>query len=33
MLIDKKGKIVDQDAKRPASGREIYNDILKLLDG
>ena len=32
MLIDKKGKIVDFNAKRPSSGEEIYNDILKLID-
>jgi len=31
MLIDKKGNIVDLNAKRPSSGQEIYNDILKLL--
>ena len=31
MLMDKKGNIVDLNAKRPSSGAEIYNDILKLL--
>lgn len=31
MLIDKKGNIVDQFAKRPSSGQAIYGDILKLL--
>ena len=31
MLIDKKGTIVDLNAKRPSSGTEIYNDIVKLL--
>lgn len=32
MLIDKKGNIADLNAKRPSSGQEIYNDILKLLE-
>lgn len=32
MLIDKKGDIVDLNAKRPSSGEMIYNDIVKLLD-
>jgi thiol-disulfide isomerase/thioredoxin len=31
MLMDKKGNIVDMNAKRPSSGSLIYNDILKLL--
>ena len=31
MLMDKKGNIVDFNAKRPSSGQEIYNDIMKLL--
>ncbi len=31
MLMDKKGKIVDMDAKRPSSGQLIYDDIVKLL--
>jgi thiol-disulfide isomerase/thioredoxin len=31
MLMDKKGKIVDTDAKRPSSGSLIYNDIMKLM--
>jgi len=32
MLIDKKGNIVDFNAKRPSTGTDVYNDILKLLD-
>ena len=32
MLIDKKGNIVDVNAKRPSSGQSIYNDILKLIE-
>ena len=32
MLIDKKGNIVDFNAKRPSTGTEIYGDILKLLE-
>ncbi|HUM48277.1 MAG TPA: TlpA disulfide reductase family protein, partial [Chitinophagales bacterium] len=32
MLIDRKGEIVDLNAKRPSMGPEIYNDILKLLE-
>ncbi len=32
MLMDKKGNIVDPNAKRPGSGQEIYNDIIKLLE-
>ncbi|MEO5674780.1 MAG: TlpA disulfide reductase family protein, partial [Chitinophagales bacterium] len=31
MLIDKKGNIVDLNAKRPSLGKDIYDDILKLL--
>jgi thiol-disulfide isomerase/thioredoxin len=31
MLMDKKGNIVDFNAKRPSSGQEIYNDIIRLL--
>jgi thiol-disulfide isomerase/thioredoxin len=31
MLMDKKGNIIDFNAKRPSSGPEIYNDIIKLL--
>jgi thiol-disulfide isomerase/thioredoxin len=31
MLINKKGVIVDGNAKRPSSTEEIYNDILNLL--
>lgn len=32
MLIDKKGNIVDLNAKRPSSGQQIYDDIVKLLE-
>ncbi|MEO6166643.1 MAG: TlpA disulfide reductase family protein [Chitinophagales bacterium] len=32
MLIDKKGEIVDLNAKRPSMASEIYNDIVKLMD-
>ncbi len=32
MLINKKGEIVDKDAKRPSSEQAIYNDIVKLLE-
>ncbi len=32
MLIDKKGNIVDLNAKRPSDTQNIYNDMLKLLE-
>ncbi|HYV91836.1 MAG TPA: TlpA disulfide reductase family protein [Chitinophagales bacterium] len=32
MLIDKKGNIVDLNAKRPSTGQEVYGDILRLLE-
>lgn len=32
MLIDKNGKIVDLNGKRPSMVPDIYNDILKLLE-
>lgn len=32
MLINKKGEIVDLNAKRPGMTQEIYNDILKLIE-
>ena len=32
MLINKKGEIVDLNAKRPSMMQEIYNDILKLME-
>ncbi|MGB3076694.1 MAG: TlpA disulfide reductase family protein [Chitinophagales bacterium] len=32
MLMNRKGEIVDLNAKRPSSGEMIYNDIIKLLD-
>jgi thiol-disulfide isomerase/thioredoxin len=32
MLMNKKGEIVDKDAKRPSSEQAIYNDIVKLLE-
>jgi hypothetical protein len=31
MLIDKNGSFVDMNAKRPSSGQETYEDIVKLL--
>ena len=31
MLINKKGEIVDLNAKRPSSGQQIYDDIVRLL--
>lgn len=31
MLIDKNGNIADPHAKRPSSGQEIINDIVKLI--
>lgn len=31
MLINKKGEIVDLNAKRPSSGQLIYDDIVRLL--
>jgi len=31
MLIDKNGNIADANAKRPSSGQEIINDIVRLI--
>ncbi|HXH19247.1 MAG TPA: TlpA disulfide reductase family protein, partial [Chitinophagales bacterium] len=31
MLIDKNGNIADPNAKRPSSGQEIINDIVRLI--
>ena len=33
MLIDKKGQIIDGNAKRPSSGDAILADMLKLAEG
>ena len=31
VLIDKNGNVADPDAKRPSTGQEVINDIVRLI--